>query len=56
MFAGSVLINLRNVDSHVRAKVNACKQFFLMEVDCRVVAAALEELHIKDIDDVPDET
>ena len=55
MFADSVLINRRNVGSDVRARVSACKQFFLMEVDCRVVAAALEELHIKDIDDVPDE-
>ena len=37
----------------MRSRVSACKQFLLMEVECRVIAAAMEELHIQDINDIP---
>ena len=53
MFSDSVLINRRNVSSDVKSKVTACEQFFLMEVECRITAAAMEEHHIKDINEMP---
>ena len=56
MFSDSVLINWRNVSSDVKSRVTACKQFFLMEVECRIIAAAIEELHIKDINEIPSES
>lgn len=55
MFADSVLINRRNVGADVRSRYSACKQFFLLEIECRVVAAAMVILNLKSLDDFPDE-
>ena len=55
LFSDSVLINRRNVGSDVRSRVSSCKHFVLMEVECRVITAAMEELHIQDIYDIPDD-
>ena len=49
----NVLINRSNVYLDVRLMVSSCKQFFLMEGECSVIAAAMEELHVQDIDDIP---
>ena len=48
------LINRRNVVTDVSKNVSACKKFFLLEVKARVVAAAMNELGIEDIDSSPD--
>ena len=53
MFSDCSLINQRNVGSEVKARANACKQFFLLEVESRVVAAVMEELGILSIGDIP---
>ncbi len=39
----------------VRSRYNACKQFFLLEVESRVIAAVLEILQMNSLDDVPSE-
>ena len=53
MFSDCSLINWRNVGSEVKARANVCKQFFLLEVESRVVAAVMEELGILSIGDIP---
>ena len=53
MFSDCSLINWRNVGFEVKARANACKQFFLLEVESRVVAAIMEELGILSIGDIP---
>ena len=53
LFADATLINGRNVSSDVKS--SACKQFFLLEVECRVITAAMELLHIIDFNDIPEE-
>ena len=45
------LINRRNVKSDVDAAVNAARQFFLLEIKARIVAAAMIELDIDEFDD-----
>eukprot|EP00795_Rhopilema_esculentum_P010125 gene10125-18788_t len=55
MFADKVFINRRNVRSDVSQKVEGCKQFFILEVTARVLAAYCEILGIKDVDDEPDQ-
>ena len=52
MFSDCSLINRRNVGSEVKARANACKQFFLLEVESRVVAAVMEDLGILSIGDI----
>ncbi|XP_065062180.1 uncharacterized protein LOC135689010 [Rhopilema esculentum] len=54
LFADSVLINRRNVGSDVRSRYNPCKQFFLMEVEARLIAAVMELLKMTSIEDIPD--
>eukprot|EP00795_Rhopilema_esculentum_P015979 gene15979-7310_t len=51
----SVLINRRNVGSDVRSRYAAFKQFFLMEVECRIIAATMEILQLQSLDGVPQE-
>ena len=53
MFADRALINRRNVSTDVRKKYNACKQFFLLEVEARILAAAMQVLKIKSFRDIP---
>ena len=49
------LINRRNVVNDVSKKVSACKKFFMLEVKAQVVAAAINELGMEDIDSSPSE-
>ncbi|XP_065071471.1 uncharacterized protein LOC135696119 [Rhopilema esculentum] len=55
MFADSIYINRRNIGSKVKQRYSACKRFFQMEVQSRVIAAAMEILGIKCIDEKPDQ-
>ncbi len=41
------------VSRDVAKNVSACKKFFLLELEARVVAATMNELGIKEIDDTP---
>ena len=56
MFADKILVNRRNVSGEVSKKADACKQFFLLEVKSRIVAAVLMELQIQSLQATPDET
>ena len=47
------LINRRNVGTDVSQRFDACKQFFLLEVRARIVAAFMEVLGLKSISDIP---
>lgn len=53
MFSDRNLINRRNVRADVSKNVSACKKFFLLELEARVVAATMNELEIEDIDAIP---
>ena len=55
MFADRNLVNRRNVVTEVKKKFKACQDFFLMEVEARVVAATLTILGINSLDDQPAE-
>lgn len=44
MYSDRTLINRRNVKSDVSSAVNPCRQFFVLEVKARVIAAALKVL------------
>ena len=48
-------MNRRNVVEDVKKKFSACQEFFLMEVETRVVAATLKVLGLDSIDGEPDE-
>ena len=54
-FFGSdkILINGRNVVTEVKKNYAACRQFSEVELDARIVAAALVELSISHVDDTP---
>ena len=54
MFADRNLVNRRNVVEDVKKKFSACQEFFLMEVETRVVAATLKVLGLDSIDGEPD--
>ena len=41
MYSDKNLINRRNVKSDVASAVNACRKFFEIEIEARVVAAGL---------------
>lgn len=47
------MINRRNVRADVSKDVSACKKFFLLELEARIVAATMNELEIEDIDAIP---
>lgn len=53
MYCDRNLINRRNVGTDVSQRFDACKQFFLLEVRARIVAAFLAVLGMKSIDDIP---
>lgn len=53
MYSDRNLVNRRNVKGDVTAAANACRRFFTMEVEARIIAAALKMLGMKSIDDKP---
>lgn len=55
MFCDRNLINRRNVVTDVKKKFGACQEFFLMEVEARVVAATLSVLALDSLDGEPTE-
>ena len=48
-------INRRNVSIDVEKNFSACKQFFMMEIESRVLAATLDFMQITSLDDTPSE-
>ena len=56
MFSDRNLINRRNVVTEVKKKFSACQEFFLMEVEARLVAATLNVLQISSLDGMPAES
>ena len=48
-----ILINRPNVATEVTKRYDACKKFFLLEVEARVVAATLTTLGLDSIDQSP---
>jgi hypothetical protein len=46
LYADRNHINRRNVSTEVDKKFSACKQFFKMEIEARVIAAALDSMKI----------
>ena len=56
MFNDAALINRQNVGSDVKVRVSASKEFLLMEVKSRLIAACLEELNITDMESCPSST
>ena len=55
MFCEKSLINRRNVCRDVSQKVEACKQFFTLEIEARILAAILAVLGMASLNDQPDE-
>ena len=53
MYSDKNLINRRNVKSDVTSAVNACRKFFEIEIEARVVAAGLCVLELDDMDGDP---
>ena len=51
MFSDRTLINRRNVKGNVSAAANACRRFFQLEVEARVVAASMKVLGMKSLGD-----
>ena len=49
------LINRRNVKSDVSSAVNACRRFFQLEVEARVIAGGLAVLGIENLNGEPEE-
>ena len=56
LFSDCTLVSRKNVGSEVKARVSACKQVLMLEVESRLIASAMEELAINCIDDLPDES
>ena len=50
MYSDRNLINRRNVKADVDSAVNAARRFFMMEVEARIVAAAMTELGMDEFD------
>ena len=48
-------VNRRNVTCEVDKNFSACKQFFRMEVEARVIAAALDHMNLTTMNDIPSE-
>jgi hypothetical protein len=55
LYSDRNLINRRNVKSDVSSAVNACRAFFQLEVEARVVAGGLLVLGIGNLDGEPEE-
>lgn len=55
MYADRNLINRRNVSTEVDKNFSACKQFFIMEIEARVVAATLDFMQMTSLHDTPPE-
>lgn len=53
LYSDRNLINRRNVRSDVSDAVNACRSFFQLAVESRVVAACLHVLNMVDLDGTP---
>ena len=53
MFSDRNLINRRNVVTDVKKKFRACNDFFLLEVESRVIAATLNVLGLSSLDGEP---
>eukprot|EP00794_Sanderia_malayensis_P002297 gene2297-2644_t len=53
LYNDRLCINRRNVTTDVSRKFEACKRFFLLEIEARVVAAVLQLLEIGSITDEP---
>ena len=51
LYSDRNLINRRNVKADVQSNVNACRRFFAMEVEARLVAAGALELGLEDINE-----
>ena len=51
MYSDRNLINRRNVKGDVTAAANACRRFFELEVHSRVIAATIQVLGMKKVDD-----
>lgn len=51
MFSDRTLINRRNVKGNVSAAANACRRFFQLEVEARVIAASMKVLGMKSLGD-----
>ena len=51
MYSDRNLINRRNVKSDVSAAANACRRFFKIEVESRVIAGALAVLEMDSLDE-----
>ena len=51
MYSDRNLVNRRNVKGDVTAAANACRRFLQLEVETRVVAAAMEILGMSSLDD-----
>ena len=52
LYSDRNLINRRNVPKDVSKNVSACKKFFILTLEARVVPAAMSELGIIDIDEI----
>ena len=55
MYADRNHVNRRNVTTEVDKNFSACKQFFKMEVEARVIAAALDVMGMTSTEDTPSE-
>eukprot|EP00794_Sanderia_malayensis_P019677 gene19677-21623_t len=53
LYSDRNLINKTNVKADVIGNVNACRRFFTLEVEAHIVAAAMEELELNEIDETP---
>eukprot|EP00794_Sanderia_malayensis_P009643 gene9643-10630_t len=53
MFNDAALINRRNVGAEVKSRTSASKEFLLIELKSRVIAAFMEELQLESIDSPP---
>ena len=52
MYSDKNLVNRRNLKKDVTTAANACRRFFILEVEARIVAATLHVLGMKKIDDL----
>lgn len=53
MYSDRNLVNRRNVKGDISGAANACRRFFQIEIETRVVAAAMKVLDITKFDDNP---
>ena len=53
LYADRNCVNRRNVTCEVDKNFSACKQFFKMEVEARVIAAALDHMNLTTMNDKP---